>query len=207
MDSKKITALIKKTKPSSQRWLLRHMNDPYVKRALQEKYRCRSSFKLEEIQQRFFIFKGAQHVLDLGCSPGGWSQWALRAFPKLHVIGVDLIETLPLQGADFIQGDLYDEAIQTRLKTQQFDVILSDMAPSFTGSASTDALLMEELLALVFELAQTCLKPQGTLVLKAFHGVMAKILKPAFNTVRHFKPKASRPTSREIYIVAQGFKP
>lgn len=207
MDSKKINCLHKKTKPSSQKWLLRHMNDPYVQRARKENYRCRSAFKIEEVQSRFAVFKQGQRILDLGCAPGGWSQWVLRAFKgQVKVLGVDLLVTPPLEGADFLQGDLADPLIQQEIKGNLFDVILSDMAPSFTGHAPTDTLLMEDLLALVYGLSHDCLKIHGTLVVKAFHGNMAKILKPAFETVRHFKPKSSRPTSREIYIVAQGFK-
>lgn len=220
MSFDKTYKLNKKQKPSSQRWIMRHLNDPYVHRAAAEGYRCRSAFKLQEIQSKTNLIKEKSAVLDLGCAPGGWSQIAAKhIFPgrKDHndqaipcsqgmLMGIDRLVMQPIPHVIFHQGDILDPAIQSLLALYQFDIILSDMAPSLTGHTTTDRLQMEELMEMVWEIAQEKLSDQGSLVMKAFHGFLSKEISPFFDKVFYFKPESSRSTSREIYLIAQGFK-
>ncbi len=221
MVREKIFNLRKKKKPSSNQWLLRHMNDPYVHKAQAKGYRCRSVFKLEEIDKKFRILKPGMHVLDLGCAPGGWCQWTLPLIGKKgFLMGIDLLQMDPLPGVEFIRGDITEQATQqvmaqtimTRCSQEKpesvrlFDVILSDMAPSLTGHAPTDRVQMDGLLSVVWQVAQTWLAPGGSLVVKVYHGDMMSVVGGSFSLKKYMKPDSSRPESREIYMVAMGFK-
>jgi 23S rRNA (uridine2552-2'-O)-methyltransferase len=237
MVREKIFNLRKKKKPSSNQWLLRHMNDPYVHKAQAKGYRCRSVFKLEEIDKKFRILKPGMHVLDLGCAPGGWCQWTLPLIGKKgFLMGIDLLQMDPLPGMEFIRGDITDpvtqqdmaQAIMARCMQKNiditlpsesepyeakgsesvrlFDVILSDMAPSLTGHAPTDRVQMDGLLSVVWQVAQTWLAPGGALIVKVYHGDMMSVVGGSFSLKKYIKPDSSRPESREIYMVATGFK-
>ena len=199
---------------SSQRWLARQLNDPYVAAARQHGYRSRSAFKLRELDDRFgFIRRGAV-VVDLGAAPGGWTQVAIeRIGDGGRVVAIDLLEMDPVAGADVILGDfLSDEALevlQARLG-EGADVVLSDMAAPTTGHPPTDHLRTIALCDAAFDFAEQVLRPGGAFAAKVFKGGSERALldrmKRAFASVRHAKPPASRAESAETYVVAIGFK-
>jgi 23S rRNA (uridine2552-2'-O)-methyltransferase len=204
--------LKKQHKPSSSQWLRRHLNDPYVQQATKQGFRCRSAFKLQELNQKFQFIQAGMTVLDLGCAPGGWSQVAVACTQSDlqgslgQVIGIDLLPTDALEGVTFLQGDVREDGALAFLKPYTFDVILSDMAPSLTGNAGTDRTQMEVLMEMVWQIAVDQLKPGGAMALKAYHGLLIDQLRPYFDKIRYMKPSSSRSASREIYLVALGFK-
>jgi 23S rRNA (uridine2552-2'-O)-methyltransferase len=198
--------------PSSQAWLERQLNDPFVVQAKAEGYRSRAAFKLTEIDDRFGLIKPGARVVDLGCAPGGWVQVAL-ARKAAVVVGVDLLPVDPLPPASLIQMDFTDPDCGPRLIELLGgppDVILSDMAPNTTGHRQTDHLRIVGLIEAAADFAQEVLKPGGAFVAKAFQGGetagVLKTLKAQFAEVRHAKPKASRADSSEVYLVATGFR-
>lgn len=218
MVQKKVYGLHKKTKPSSQQWLLRHLNDPYVHKARAMGYRCRSAFKLDEIHRKYPLISPGMRVLDLGCAPGGWCQWLVKAVgPKGYVMGVDLLPIERLPGLVFLQGDLTDQPVHKMIEEHLmencqnntvpgFDVIVSDMAPSLSGHTGTDRLKMEALLSSVWSVALQWLRPGGHMIVKVYHGDMMAVATPFFSIKKYIKPPSSRPESREIYWVGQNFK-
>lgn len=196
-------------KESSKQWMKRHLNDPYVHRARQEKYRCRSAFKLSEIIDAYPILRPGAKVLDLGCTPGGWSQVVQKKMKgKGSLVGVDLLPIQPLKDMVFIQGDIEDMETQRCIQNsaETFDVILSDIAPSLTGHAPTDRLKMEGLIHMIWKITQQMAAQGACLIMKVFHGNMAQSIGSFFEKARYVKPAASRSVSREIYLVAQNMK-
>ncbi len=198
--------------PSSRRWLERQLNDPYVRAAQQRGWRSRAAFKLLELDQRFQLIPRGGAVLDLGAAPGGWAQVAL-AQGAARVVGVDLLPIDPLPGATFLQGDFHDPEMPARLAAAlggAAALVLSDLAPNTTGHAATDHLRIMALAELALDLAASVLAPDGAFVTKLFQGgaerSMLERLKRDFATVRHAKPPASRKESRELYVVAKGFR-
>lgn len=200
---------------SSRRWLDRHVNDPYVKQSLRDGYRSRAAYKLLELQEKERILQPGTRVLDLGAAPGSWSQIARRLVGTTGcVIALDLLPLEPLPEVQFIQGDFREEAVLAQLReligNQRLDVVLSDMAPNITGTTVVDQARMVYLLELALALAQEQLKPNGALILKAFQGegfdTFLHDLRGSFTRVAQRKPLASRAESREIYLVARGFK-
>jgi 23S rRNA (uridine2552-2'-O)-methyltransferase len=205
----KVYRLHTKLKSSSNQWIRRHLNDAYVHQAADLGYRCRSAFKLIELDDKFHLFAPGMTVLDLGCAPGGWSQVASQricAGPKGLVVGIDRDPMAPLPHVTFFQGDILEDPAHDFLEGQSFQVILSDMAPSLTGHAPTDRLQMEALMEMVWHLAQSKLASKGCIVMKAFHGLLRDQMAPFFSKIFYAKPDASRRSSREIYLVALGFK-
>jgi 23S rRNA (uridine2552-2'-O)-methyltransferase len=202
----------KERTPSSQAWLERQINDPFVAEAKAKGYRSRAAFKLSEIDDRFRLIRRGARVIDLGCAPGGWLQIAAQRGAG-SVVGIDLLPTEPLTGATIVQGDFTDPG---RFETLigllggAPDVVLSDMAPNTTGHRQTDHLRIVGLVELAVDFAVANLEPGGSFVSKAFQGgetaALLKLLKANFDTVRHVKPKASRAESSELYLVATGFK-
>jgi 23S rRNA (uridine2552-2'-O)-methyltransferase len=197
---------------SSQQWLERQLNDPFVKAARAQGYRSRAAFKLLEIDDRCRIFRKGAKVIDLGCAPGGWVQVALERGAGT-VVGVDLLPTDPIGEAILVIGDFTDPACGPDLVARLGgapDVVLSDMAPNTSGHRQTDHLRIVSLVEGAADFAAEVLKPGGTFVAKAFQGgEMAealKMLKANFADVRHVKPKASRSGSSELYLVATGFR-
>jgi len=205
----------RKRKISSQRWLTRQLNDPYVQRAKNAGYRSRAAFKLIEIDDKFKFLKPGAKVVDLGAAPGGWTQVSLeRVGPKGKVIGIDLTPMEPIQGAQLICGDFCDPQVVEDLKSHlegEVDVVLSDMAAPSTGHSQTDHLRIMALAEEAFLFAKETLRPGGTFVFKELRGGAEKellaLLKKHFEKVVHFKPPASRSDSAEIYVVALGFRP
>ncbi|MDR3510792.1 MAG: RlmE family RNA methyltransferase [Caulobacteraceae bacterium] len=198
--------------PSSQAWLERQLNDPFVVEAKAKGYRSRAAFKLAEIDDKFRLIGRGSRVVDLGCAPGGWVQVALER-GAAGVVGVDLLPVDPLPPAVLLQMDFTDPACGPRLIEALGgppDVVLSDMAPNTTGHRQTDHLRIIGLIEAAADFAVEVLKPGGGFVAKAFQGGetagVIRLLKAHFTEVRHVKPKASRAESSEVYLVATGFK-
>jgi 23S rRNA (uridine2552-2'-O)-methyltransferase len=198
---------------SSNRWLARQLNDPYVKRAHAEGYRSRSAFKLIELDERFGFLRGVRFVVDLGIAPGGWAQVVRKQCPKAAIVGIDLLPVDPIMGVTILEMDfMLDEAPGMLIDAlgSAPDLVLSDMAANTVGHTQTDHLRTMGLVEAAAEFAYDVLKPGGTFVAKVFAGgadsAMVADLKRNFTTVKHAKPAASRKESSEWYVVAQGFK-
>jgi 23S rRNA (uridine2552-2'-O)-methyltransferase len=196
-------------------WLHRHETDPYVQKARAEGYRSRSVYKLLEMHERFNLFARGQTVVDLGAAPGGWSQVASRLVGESgRVIATDILEMDPIAGVDFVCGDFAEEAVVQRIEHliagAVVAVVISDMAPNLSGVKAIDQPRSMYLVDLAIDLASNILKPGGSLVVKCFEGegiqTVRDQVKGAFGKVRNFKPAASRGKSREIYLLAEGFK-
>ncbi len=202
----------RKHTPSSQAWLARQLNDPYVQAARTQGYRSRAAFKLIELDEKYKLITKGARVVDLGAAPGGWAQVAL-ACGAARVVGVDLLPIIPVAGADFIEGDFMAPGMEARL-TQMLggraDIVLSDMAPNTTGHVATDHIRIMALAETALEFAVDILCPGGAFVAKLFQGgaerEMLNTLKLRFCSVRHAKPPASRKDSKEMYVVATGFR-
>jgi 23S rRNA (uridine2552-2'-O)-methyltransferase len=196
--------------PSSRAWIMRQLNDPYVRRAKEEGYRARSAYKLLELDDRFGFIKPGARVVDLGAAPGSWAQAALKR-GAAKVVGVDLLPIEPLKGAEFIQMDFLAPESSARIEAALVgapDLVLSDMAANATGHRRTDQLRTGALAAAAADYAIENVAPGGAFVAKAFQGglepdVLLR-LKHAFTRVRHAKPPASRLESAEVYVVAMG---
>jgi 23S rRNA (uridine2552-2'-O)-methyltransferase len=200
---------------SSSRWLQEHVNDPYVKQAQKDGYRSRSSYKLIELNQKDRLIRPGMLVLDLGSAPGGWSQVAgALVGDKGRVLATDILPMDPLKNVDFIQGDFREESVLNqivdRLGGAKPELVLSDMSPNISGISSADQASSIYLLELALDMVRRVLKPGGAFVAKLFQGVGSdeylKELRAAFDKVSIRKPAASRSRSREVYVVAKGFK-
>jgi 23S rRNA (uridine2552-2'-O)-methyltransferase len=199
---------------SSRRWLDRQLSDPFVKRAQEQGFRSRAVFKLLEIQEKDHLLRPGMRILDLGAAPGGWSQIAARLVgPQGRVLALDLLAMEPIQGVTVIQGDFREEScladVRARLDGALLDLVLSDMAPNLSGAAAVDQPRSLYLAELALVLAREVLKPGGGLVVKMFQGEgfdrYLRELRGSFARVASRKPRASRPESRELYLVAKGF--
>tara|TARA_R110000868_G_scaffold144960_4_gene364541 strand:- start:60884 stop:61513 length:630 start_codon:yes stop_codon:yes gene_type:complete len=206
---------MKKTSESSKRWLAEHEKDPYVQEARKLGYRSRAAFKLEEIQKKDRLIKPGMRVVDLGAAPGGWSQLARKWVGKNGtVIAMDILPMDPIIGVEFIEGDFRDEAVLEQLlalvNNEPLDVIISDIAPNMSGSATIDQPRAMYLSDLAWDFVQQTLKPGGDFLIKMFQGEgfpdYLLQLKQAFTKVVSRKPKASRDRSREIYVLCKGYK-
>jgi 23S rRNA (uridine2552-2'-O)-methyltransferase len=198
---------------SSTRWLTRQLNDPYVKAAKDAGWRSRAAFKLIELDQKFALLKHAQRVVDLGVAPGGWSQVVRKQAPKAAVVGIDLLETEPLDGVTLFQMDFMDDAAPGLLVEALGgtpDLVISDMAANTVGHKATDHLRTMGLVETAAHFAIENLAPGGAFVAKVLAGgtdtELLALLKRHFTTVKHAKPPASRKDSSEWYVIAQGFK-
>lgn len=200
---------------SSNEWLRRHVNDPFVKQAQLDGYRSRSAYKLIELNEKDRLIKPAMRILDLGSAPGGWSQVAGKLVgAKGRVLATDILPMDPVPNVDFVQGDFTDDAVVAQLLewlgSGQFDLIISDIAPNITGIDSADQASSMYFLELALDTVRKTLKPGATFVAKMFQGAGSdaylKELRGSFEKVLIRKPAASRPKSREVYVVAKGFK-
>jgi 23S rRNA (uridine2552-2'-O)-methyltransferase len=204
-----------KRSKSSRRWLDRHFKDEFVQKSQKEGFRSRAVYKLQEIQERDRLIKDGQLVVDLGAAPGGWSQYAEQLVgSKGRVVAMDILPMDPIDGVSFIQGDFREETVleqlQELLQGSKVDLVISDMAPNVTGMAVVDQPRSMYLCELALDFARDCLKPGGGMAVKVFQGEgfdqYLRDLRAVFNKVVTRKPKASRPKSREVYLVATGFK-
>jgi 23S rRNA (uridine2552-2'-O)-methyltransferase len=204
---------MKRSKTSNQ-WLKEHFDDPYVQMAQKAGYRSRSSYKLLEIQEKTHLLKPGMTVVDLGAASGGWSQVAIKLVgDNGRVVASDILPMEGIAGVEIIQGDFTELAVIEQIikaLNGTADLVISDMAPNMSGMASVDQPQSMYLCELALDFAQRTLKPGGSFVVKVFHGegfdAYVKALRGVFTTVKSIKPKASRPRSRETYIVAQGLK-
>ena len=212
-----------KSKKVNKAWLHDHINDPYVKLATREGYRARAAYKLKEIDETLGLIKPGHLVVDLGSTPGAWSQYVRRrmspggaASGELAgtIIALDILPMEPIEGVTFLQGDFREAEVLERL-TQAMngrlaDVVVSDMAPNLSGIASADAARVAHLIELAIEFAHHHMKPEGALVAKLFHGSgyseLTKLFKNNFRIVKPIKPKASRDKSSETFMVGIGLK-
>jgi len=212
-----------KSKKVNKAWLNDHVNDPYVKLAQKEGYRARAAYKLKEIDEALHLIKPGQLVVDLGASPGAWSQYLRRrlspagaAVGELDgtIIALDLLPMEAIEGVSFLQGDFREPEVLARLEAavagRQADLVVSDMAPNLSGIESADAARIAHLVELAVEFAQNHMKPEGALVVKVFHGSgysqLVKLFKETFRVVKPIKPKASRDKSSETFLVGLGLK-
>lgn len=218
--AKKVASLkkAKRLKKSSQKWLLRQINDPFVKKAQTHGYRSRAAFKIIEIDTKFKIFKKGKIVVDLGAAPGGWSQIAVSKVGDGNVIGIDLLEIEPLTGVSFAQIDflsdnseiLIRKLLEEKTGCKHANIVLSDMASNTTGDKALDHLRIITLLEEALILASKILRIGGCFVGKLFQGgnseELVKLLRDNFKIVKYYKPDSSRKDSSEIYLVALDFK-
>lgn len=197
----------------SRQWYERHLKDNYVNKAQKDGFRSRAAYKLLEINDKLQILKSARCVIDLGSAPGSWAQVAVQKCPRdCQVIALDMLDMQPLAGVDFIQGDLLDMAVRdqltARLNAGKADVVLSDMAPNMTGINTVDQLAASALTAIAIDSCRQWLTPSGVFVVKTFHGSefqpLLQLLRETFVQVKTIKPKASRSSSKEVFLYAKG---
>jgi 23S rRNA (uridine2552-2'-O)-methyltransferase len=212
------------SKKVNKAWLNDHVNDTYVKLAKSEGYRARAAYKLKEIDESLGLIKPGNTVVDLGSTPGAWSQYVRRRLSPVgaavgelngRIIALDLLPMDPVEGVVFIQGDFREAEVLAQLeatldKNRKVDVVVSDMAPNLSGIETADAARISHLVELAVEFAQKHLKADGALVVKLFHGSgysdLVKLFKSVFRVVKPVKPKASRPGSSETFLVGMGLK-
>lgn len=202
-------------------WLHDHINDPYVRLAQKEGYRARAAYKLKEIDESEKLIKPGQIIIDLGSTPGSWSQYARnklagQAGGGIHgtIIGLDMLPMEPIADVHFIQGDFREQEVLRQLEAvldgRKADLVLSDMAPNLSGIALSDAARMEHIIDLAIEFAQGHMKPSGALLVKCFNGMgfsqIVEKFKQEFKTVSQKKPKASRDKSSEIFLLGKTLK-
>ena len=211
------------SKKVNKAWLNDHVNDTYVKLAAKEGFRARAAYKLKEIDEQFGLISPGQLVVDLGCTPGAWSQYLRRkmspggaAAGALNgcIIGLDLLPMDPVEGVLFLQGDFREAEVLAKLELamqgRRADCVVSDMAPNLSGNGATDAARIENLVELAVDFACHHMKPEGALVVKLFHGgaymPLVQLFKNTFRVVKAVKPKASRDKSSETFLVGIGLK-
>jgi len=212
-----------KSKKVNKQWLQDHANDPYVKLAQREGFRARAAYKLSEIDEQFKLLRPGQLVVDLGSTPGAWSQYIRRRFAGSgaavgelngRIVALDILEMEPIEGVHFIQGDFRDDDVLAQLNeavdNEPVDVVVSDMAPNLTGVTVTDTARVAHLVELAVDFALQHLKPEGALVTKVFNGSgyseLVELFRANFKVVKSVKPKASRDKSSETFLVGFGLK-
>ncbi len=202
-------------------WIHDHLNDPFVKLAQKEGYRARAVYKLKEIDEAEKLIRPGQVIVDLGCTPGSWSQYVRNKLAGQAgggisgtIIGLDMLPMEPIADVHFIQGDFREEAVLAQLEQvlagREVDLVLSDMAPNLSGVAVADAARVEYIIDLALEFARAHLKPSGALLVKCFNGtgyneILAKF-RQEFKTVTSKKPKASKDKSSEVFLLGKTLK-
>jgi 23S rRNA (uridine2552-2'-O)-methyltransferase len=202
-------------------WLHDHINDPFVKQAQKEGYRARAVYKLKEIDESEKLIKPGQVIVDLGCTPGSWSQYVRNKLAGQigggvngTIIGLDMLPMEPIADVHFIQGDFREQEVLDQLEIvlagRKVDLVLSDMAPNLSGVAVTDAARVEHIIDLAIEFTQAHMKPSGALLVKCFNGTgyneILNKFKETFKSVSHKKPKASREKSSEVFLLGKSLK-
>jgi 23S rRNA (uridine2552-2'-O)-methyltransferase len=204
-----------KLKPSSKAWMHEHVNDEFVKRAQKEGYRARAAYKLIEIDDKDKLIKPGMTIVDLGATPGSWSQVATQRLKgQGRIIALDLLEMEPIKGVEFIQGDFREEAIlrqlENSLQGKQVDLVIADMAPNMSGITIVDQAGAAYLTELALEFSRDWLKPSGNFLVKVFVGAgfdeILASMRGLFDKVVTRKPKASRGRSNEVYLLGLGKK-
>lgn len=212
-----------KSKKVNKAWLNDHLTDPYVRMAQKDGYRARAAYKLKEIDESLGLIKPGNWLVDLGSSPGAWSQYARRrlspqgaAVGELNgrIVAIDLLPMEPIEGVEFLQGDFREDVVLAQLHAllgeRKVDLVMSDMAPNLSGVESADSARIAHLVELAVAFAQEHLTPQGALITKVFHGSgysqLVKLFKEHFRVVKPLKPKASRDRSSETFLVGLQLK-
>ena len=204
-----------KLKPSSKAWIHEHINDEYVKRAQKEGYRARAAYKLTEIDDKDKLIKPGMTIVDLGATPGSWSQVAVQRLKgQGRIIALDLLDMEPIKGVEFIKGDFREDAILKQLENslngKQVDLVIADMAPNITGITIVDQAGAAYLTELALEFSKEWLKPSGNFLVKVFIGEgfedILQNMRSSFDKVVTRKPKASRGRSNEVYLLGLGRK-
>ncbi|MDU0113151.1 MAG: 23S rRNA (uridine2552-2'-O)-methyltransferase [Psychrosphaera sp.] len=200
---------------SSKKWLQEHVNDKYVKEANKRGLRSRAYFKIEELQKRDKLMKPGDTVVDLGAAPGGWCQYVVNELgDNGTVVACDILPMDSMAGVDFLQGDFREEsvlnALLSRIGGKNVDLVMSDMSPNLSGNGTVDQATSMYLVELALDMCHQVLKQNGKFVVKVFQGegfdqFMADV-KSAFKVVKIRKPESSRARSREVYLVATGYK-
>lgn len=199
---------------SSNKWLERQLNDPYVAEAKRLGYRSRAAFKLIQLDEKYKFLGKGKRIVDLGCAPGGWTQVAAQRNKGAgQIVGIDILETQPIAGATLIQQDFTEEGAAERLKellNGKADIVMSDMAANTTGHQQTDHLRTIGLVEIAYDFAKQVLAENGIFIAKVFkggtEGQLLADIKKNFRKVSHCKPDASRSGSPEEYLVAEGFR-
>jgi 23S rRNA (uridine2552-2'-O)-methyltransferase len=204
-----------KLKPSSKAWMHEHVNDEFVKRAQKEGYRARAAYKLTEIDDKDKLIKPGMTIVDLGSTPGSWSQVAVQRLKgQGRIIALDLLEMQPINGVEFIQGDFREDEVlkllEKSLNGKQVDLVIADMAPNISGIAAVDQAGAAYLTELALEFSKDWLKPSGNFLVKVFIGEgfdeILQNMRKIFDKVVTRKPKASRGRSSEVYLLGIGRK-
>lgn len=202
-------------KSKDRSWIKKHVNDPYVKKAQVDGYRSRASYKLLEIVEKDRLIRSGMTVVDLGSTPGGWSQVSVRLVGhEGRVHALDILPMDAIAGVDFIQGDFTEEHVfeelMSLIENRPVDLVISDMAPNLSGNKAVDQPAMVYLAELALELAGKVLSSNGVFIAKLFQGqgfdVFVLEVRKLFNEVSIIKPDASRSRSREVYLMAKGLR-
>lgn len=207
-------------KKFSKNWVHQHINDPYVKQAQQKGYRARAAFKLAEILDAEKLLRKGDRVVDLGSAPGSWSQVVRERLVGEggvvdgRIIALDILPMEPIADVEFLQGDFREDSVLAQLEEmlqgEKLDLVISDMAPNLSGVSAADSARIQHVCELALEFACAHLKPEGALIVKAFHGSgfsqIVQSFKSRFKRVVERKPKASRDKSSETFLVARGLK-
>lgn len=205
----------KKQSASSSRWLQEHFADKYVQQAKKQGLRSRAVFKIEEIHQKDNLIRPGMTVVDLGAAPGGWSQYAADLVGEYGtVVACDILPMDSLAGVEFLQGDFREEAVLkellNKISGKNVDIVMSDMAPNMSGNDAADQAKSMYLVELALDMCHQVLKPNGSFIVKVFMGEgfddYFKAVKQVFTVVKTRKPESSRARSREVYLVATGYK-
>lgn len=200
---------------TSKAWMQEHLNDPFVKQAQKDGYRARAAYKLIEIDDKDKLIKPGMTVVDLGATPGSWSQVVVQRLKgQGRVVALDILDMQPIKGVDFIQGDFRDTAVlhllEEKLNNRQADLVIADMAPNISGIASVDQAGATYLTELALDFSKEWLKPQGNFLVKVFIGTgfddILQNMRQMFDKVVTRKPKASRDRSSEVYLLGLGRK-
>ena len=200
---------------SSKSWKKRQQSDPYVRRAREEGYRARAAFKLMELAEKDQLFASVQRLVDLGAAPGSWCQVARRQLgPAAKIIALDILPMDPIDGVEFIHGDFREDevlqALEASVDGAKLDLVLSDMAPNISGVGPSDQARSVYLAELALSFARDWLNSDGKIAVKVFQGAgfdaLLSEFRETFRVVKVRKPAASRPESREVYLVGLGLK-
>ena len=200
---------------TSKAWMQEHLNDEFVKRAQKEGYRARAAYKLIEIDDKDKLIKPGMTIVDLGSSPGSWSQVAVQRLKgQGKVIALDILDMTGIAGVTFIQGDFREDAVlqqlQTAINNKPVDLVIADMAPNISGVKDVDQAGAAYLTELALEFSRQWLKPNGNFLVKVFIGAgfdeLVKTMRQQFDKVVTRKPKASRDRSSEVYLLGLGRK-
>ena len=199
-------------KKSTKNWLKKHTKDRYVKMSISSGFRSRAFHKLQEIDEKYKIIKSSNTIIDLGASPGSWSEYVIRNYKSKNLIAVDKIVMKPIQGVHFINGDINNSGDREEMRKiiDKADLVLSDIAPNITGIEDIDQAHFFEIFESISSICSDFLKVKGILVMKFFNGssydLVKKRLNMLFNEINTYKPDSSRSRSNEVFFICIGYK-